>query len=124
MSRKAHAGVIVLDERPQELTSDGSCDRENPNSQLARRRKANRERMRRGRASPTRCAREQEKRKHRQHLASADVATVSASVSQPIGPVCAICHLRASVEEIVRLELSVTTRGGYVQVRLPYCGRC
>jgi len=114
----------VLDERKQELASNGSHHRENPDSQLARRRKANRECMRRRRASPTHCAREQEKRKDRPHSASAGAATISASVSQPMGRVCGICHLRAAVEEIIRLELSETTRGGYVQVRLPYCGRC
>ena len=114
----------MLDERIQKVASDGSWDREDAASQLARRRKANRECMRRRRANPAHCAREREKRKHQRHSASAAVATISANVSQPIGRVCGICHLRAAVEEIVRLELSESTRGGYVQVRLPYCGRC
>jgi hypothetical protein len=114
----------MIDERTQELAKDGICGRENSDSQLARRRKANREYMQRRRANPTYSAREQEKRKHRQHLAIPDVASRSASLSQPLGRLCGICHLRAAVEEIIRLELSETTRGGYVQVRLPYCGRC
>jgi hypothetical protein len=114
----------VLDERTQTLVNDGSCRRENADSEITRRRNSNREYMRRRRADPTRNAQERDRRKNRQHSTSARSASISAGVPQPMGRVCAICHLRAAVEEITRLEPSELTRGGYVQVKLPYCGRC
>jgi len=114
----------VLDDRTQESVNDGICAREDSGVELARRRRINRECMRRRRADPSRCAQEREKRKHRRHKMAASSALVLTSVAQPMGRVCAICHLRAAVEEIIRLEPSESTRGGYVQVRLPYCGRC
>jgi hypothetical protein len=114
----------VLDDRTQESVSDGICAQEDSGAELARRRRINRECMRRRRADPSRCAQEREKRKHRQHKIAASSASFPTSVPQPMGRVCAICHLRAAVEEIIRLEPSESTRGGYVQLRLPYCGRC
>lgn len=114
----------MLDERTVKLVKYGSCDRENADSEIARRRKNNREYMRRRRADPARKAQEQDKRKNKQRSPSASSASISTSVAQPMGLVCAICHLRAAVEEITRLEASELTRGGYVQVKLPYCGRC
>jgi hypothetical protein len=114
----------VLDELVEQLADDGTRRSENAASGIARRRKRNREYMRRRRADPTRNAQEQDQRKNRQHSTSASSASISANVPQPMGRVCAICHLRAAVEEITRLEPSELTRGGYVQVKLPYCGRC
>ena len=114
----------MLDERTEKLVIDGSCRRENADSEIARRRKCNRENMRRRRADPGRNAQEQDKRKNKERSTSASSAHISTSVPQPMGRVCAICHLRAAVEEITRLEPSELTRGGYVQVKLPYCGRC
>ena len=97
---------------------------ENPDSDLARRRKNNRENMRRRRADPARSAQEQQKRKNSQRPINPGSGSVATIVPQPMGRICAICHLRSAVEEITRLEPSELTRGGYVQVRLPYCGRC
>ena len=111
-------------ERTQESASAAICDREPAGAELVRRRKSNREHMRRRRADPAHRAREVEKRKSRPATPSSGDASVSSSVVQPTGRVCAICHLRAAVEEITRLEPSDFTRGGFVQVRLPYCGRC
>ena len=116
--------ATVLDKRAENLANDESRNRENADSEIARRRKRNRENTRRRRADPARNAQEQDQRKNRQRSTSASSASISMSVPQPMGRVCAICHLRAAVEEIIRLELSETTRGGYVQVKLPYCGRC
>jgi len=114
----------VPNERTQESASAAICDREPAGAELVRRRKSNREHMRRRRADPAHRAREVEKRKSRPAAPSGGDASLSSSVVQPIGRVCAICHLRAAVEEITRLEPSNFTRGGFVQVRLPYCGRC
>ena len=116
--------ATVPDERAQESVNQGICSHETPGAEIVRRRKNNRERMRRRRADPVHWAREQEKRKSKQSAANVSDPSISGSVVQPMGRVCAICHLRAAVEEISRLEPSTFTRGGYVQVRLPYCGRC
>jgi hypothetical protein len=112
------------DERAQESVNQEICNRETPDAEIVRRRQNNREHMRRRRADPANWAREQEKRKSEPAAVPGANASSSASVVQPMGRVCAICHLRAAVEEITRLEPSTFTRGGYVQVRLPYCGRC
>lgn len=112
------------DERAQESTDGLICSRESRGAEIMRRRKSNREQMRRRRADPVHSAREQERRKSRPVATLVSDDSLSANVAQPMGRVCAICHLRAAVEEITRLEPSTITRGGYVQVRLPYCGRC
>jgi hypothetical protein len=114
----------VPNDQPQESADRGISSHEIPSAERVRRRKSNRERMRRRRADPVHCAREQEKRKSKQFAADAGDPSSSASIAQPMGRVCAMCHLRAAVEEILRLEPSTFSRGGYVQVRLPYCGRC
>jgi hypothetical protein len=116
--------AIVPDDQPPEPADRGISSHEIPNAERVRRREINRERMRRRRADPVHCAREQEKRKSKQSAADAADPSNSASIAQPMGRLCAMCHLRAAVEEISRLEPSALTRGGYVQVRLPYCGRC
>lgn len=112
------------DERTQESVKAPNCDPEPAGAELMRRRKSNREHMRRRRADPAHRARELQKRKSRPAARSGSDASLSSNVAQPMGRVCAICHLRAAVEEITRLEPSNFTRGGFVQVRLPYCGRC
>jgi hypothetical protein len=114
----------VHDKPRQAAVNDGDAGRGNPGTDIARRRTVNRECMRRRRADPTHAARDKERRKDRQHSTRLRAICISANVAQPMGRVCAICHLRAAVEEIARLELSDTARGGYVQVWLPYCGRC
>jgi hypothetical protein len=114
----------VPDERVQESVKQGICGHETLDAEILRRRKSNREHMRRRRANPAHRARELQKRKSKPAGASGGDAALSSSVVQPIGRVCAICHLRAAVEDITRLEPSNFTRGGFVQVRLPYCGRC
>jgi hypothetical protein len=116
--------ATVPDDEAQESVNQEICSRENRGVEIARRRKNKREGMRRRRADPVRCAREQEKRKSRQSAANANDPSLPAGVAQPMGRVCAMCHLRAAIEEITRLEPSAFTRGGYVRVRLPYCGRC
>jgi hypothetical protein len=54
---------MVIDGRTLETASHGDCGGENSDSDLERRRKNNRENMRRRRADPMRSAQEQEKRK-------------------------------------------------------------
>jgi hypothetical protein len=114
----------VSDERAQESVNQGICSQETLHAEIMRRRKSNREHMRRRRADPAHRARELQKRKSRPVVRSGSDASLSSNVVQPIGRVCAICHLRAAVEEITRLKPSNFTRGGFVHVQLPYCGRC
>ena len=116
--------AIVPDERVQESVDQTICSHETSSAETLRRQKSNRDRMRRRRADPVQCVRERDKRKSKHFGAVANDPSASASVAHPIGRVCAMCHLRAAVEEITRLEPSTFTRGGYMQVRLPYCGRC
>ena len=125
VNRTYHAGeATVADERRQESTNQKKCDHETPGAEVLRRRQNNREHMRRRRANPANWAREQEKRKAKQTATRGADELLVANVAQALGRVCALCHLRAAVEEITRLEPSTVMRGGYVQVRLPYCGRC
>src|SRR6202007_2539102 len=112
------------DVRAQESANQANCGHETLSAEIVQRRKANREGMRRRRAAPVQCASEQQKRKSRQPAADTSESSASASVAQSIGRICAMCHLRGAAEEISRLAPSAFTRGGYVQVRLPYCGRC
>jgi hypothetical protein len=116
--------VNVPDEKSEESVSAATCDYGSASAELARRRKSNREHMRRRRADPAHRARELEKRKSRPTAPSCGGASVSSNAVQPLGRVCSMCHVRAAVEEITRLEPSNFTRGGFVQVRLAYCGRC
>jgi len=125
VNRTNHAGeATVADERTQESTNQKKRDHEVPGAEILRRRQNNREHMRRRRANPANWAREQEKRKAKQTATRGADELLVANVAQALGRVCALCHLRAAVEEITRLEPSTVMRGGYVQVRLPYCGRC
>jgi hypothetical protein len=38
--------------------------------------------------------------------------------------VCGFCRYRAPVREVVRLRVDEKVPGGYVKVRVPYCGEC
>jgi hypothetical protein len=102
--------ATVPDERAQESVNREIHGDETLDAKIVRRRQNNRAHMRRRRADPANCAREQEKRKSMQSAARRADASSSPSVAQPMGRVCAICHLRAAVEEITRLEPSTFTR--------------
>lgn len=112
------------DERAQESVKDIKRGDDVACEELARRRRSNRECMRRRRADPTRWERERARRKNNACAKSVTCGSVAHGAAQPMGQICAICHLRSAVEEIIRLEPSEVTRSGYEQVRLPYCGRC
>jgi hypothetical protein len=92
--------------------------------ELMRRRKTNRECMRRRRADPGGWACAQEERKN---LAiRREQARHASAINNPAGrkSVCAICRVRTSIEEVIRLEPCASLRSGYKQIRIPYCGRC
>lgn len=38
--------------------------------------------------------------------------------------VCGFCRRLPPVSEVVRLRISSAAPGGYVEVRVPYCGEC
>lgn len=92
----------------------------------AKRRAYNREYMRAWRANPRHQARERAtrqrsyyERKLRKALRERRPFTNDLGV-----PVCGLCGKLPPVAEIVRLRIRETTRGEYVQVRIPYCGQC
>lgn len=91
---------------------------------LERRRRTNRESMRRRRAEHARAARELEKCGAQSSATDGSVPPFSTAEPQLVARRCAICRVRDAVEEVMRLLPSARTRTGYVQVRIPYCGIC
>ena len=85
------------------------------------RRRYNREYMRRWRANPANLARERANRKEWHYLRKLR----SAMAPLPEGRLlCAFCHRRASVRRVSRLEVVQGIPGGFVEVKVPYCGEC
>jgi hypothetical protein len=41
-----------------------------------------------------------------------------------VKPTCAFCGKDRPIGEIARLRISNESRSGYLEVRMPYCGRC
>lgn len=91
---------------------------------LERRRRTNRESMRRRRAERAKSIQTQERYANDSSAANSSLPTGSSTEVPLATRRCAICRVRNSVEEVVRLLPSSRTRSGYVQVRLPYCGFC
>jgi hypothetical protein len=92
----------------------------------ARRRAYNREYMRAWRSDPRHQARERVtrerayyERKLRDALRERRPFTNDAGM-----PVCGLCGKLPPVAEILRLRICDHARGGYVPIRLPYCGQC
>ena len=89
-------------------------------------RRYNREFMRRWRADPRNHAVEREKRRrwyyerHKPRLAR----DASLSAGRQRQRLCGFCSRLPATGEIARLRVSETSPGGYVQVRIPYCGQC
>jgi hypothetical protein len=98
--------------------------REVADHRLQRRREINRESMRRCRAERAKSLQEQKRRSSNTLAANTDFPAVSSDGTSVAARRCAICRMRDSVEEVVRLLPSSRTRSGYVQIRIPYCGCC
>jgi hypothetical protein len=103
-----------------QVRSDG---RQLTEQMLERRRRINRESMRRRRA-------ERAKSLGAEKLCTTDSledssTLVAGDAQRPVKTRrCAICRVRKSVEEVIRLLPSARARSGFVQVRIPYCGCC
>jgi hypothetical protein len=91
---------------------------------LERRRRINRESMRRRRAQQANSVCERQKRAREVSPVNSSLATNSLAETSAVTRRCAICRVRNAVEEVIRLLPSSRARSGYVQVRIPYCGCC
>jgi hypothetical protein len=90
------------------------------------RRQYKREYMRRWRTDPGHLAHERGKRKEWYHDRKSRGAQQnrSPSPSDCGEPVCGFCRLRPSLKNVMRLQICDSAPGGYVKVRIPYCGQC
>jgi hypothetical protein len=93
-----------------------------------RRRTRNRENMRRRRVDPAYRAFEKRRREEK-HGGSARINSLEIMSEEPARVLekqsrCAICRKRNAVEVVTRLRPSADAKGGYVQMRVAYCGFC
>ena len=97
-------------------------------TEINRRRTHNRENMRKRRREPGFRAAEKWKREHQEADAMPDEASlVRITAAEDLARIprrCSICVKRTAVEVITRLRPSAEARGGYVEVRVAYCGFC
>jgi len=95
-------------------------------SQCEKQRLYKREYMRRWRASPCRQSSERGRRRRAYYARKErELLTDASPDCDPDGPaLCGYCGIRPSVEEVERLEIANDAPDGYVEVRIPYCGRC
>ena len=97
-------------------------------AEIALRRIRNRESMRSRRQDPAYRAFEKQRRDWKEYAPGQD----SYFEGRPVGPAaagksrqrCSLCRKREAVEVITRLRPSAEARGGYVQMRIAYCGFC
>ncbi len=115
----AHADALGHSESGMEV--EGAVE-----SGLLERRRYHREYMRRRRSDPQFDAREKTSRDRRRLARKLQMASSGApgDATNPNARFCALCGLRASTTEIVRLRIVEDSPGGYVKVRIPYCGQC
>lgn len=78
-----------------------------------KRRRYNREYMRRWRADPRHRKRERANREHSQYLRKLRNAQ--------LGPLCGFCHQRRPKSKVLRL---MPVERGFITVLMPYCGQC
>ena len=92
----------------------------------AEKRRYNREFMRRWRLDPRNHALEREKRRrwyyerHKPRLARDEGLPANRRRQR----LCGFCSRLPATGEIARLRVSEASPGGYVKVRIPYCGQC
>lgn len=117
MNCEQESSTPCIDRENQQKTQEPPCDEQ---------RQYNREYMRRWRADPSHQAHERDKRqqwyydrKLRKAQQNCDPYTNDRGVT-----VCGFCRLRPSLETVVRLRICDSAPGGYVRIRMPYCGQC
>lgn len=114
----------------EEFVKDTCVDREEQQEiqspQCDEQRQYHREYMRRWRADPSHKERERDKRQQSycgRKLRNAE-RDKGARTSDPGEPVCNFCRLRPPLQTVVRLQICESAPGGYVRIRIPYCGQC
>jgi hypothetical protein len=117
-----------------ETASRGQIDEAAPKrrtisaEQAMRRRVLNRDCMRRKRQDPAYRAFERRRREWRDLEPGQDRFFEGAASAPIVGRKskqrCSICRQREAVEIITRLRPCAEVRGGYVQMRIAYCGLC
>ena len=117
MDCEQEIGTPFVDREKQQKTEEPQFDGQ---------RQYKREYMRRWRADPGHQAHERGKRKEWYHdRKSRETQQGCGPYMNDCGePVCGFCHLRPSLETVVRLQVCDSAPGGYVKVRIPYCGQC
>jgi len=92
----------------------------------ARRRAYNRAYMRAWRADPRHRLREQLTREHAYYARKLrNAVRESRPFTDDFGrPVCGFCGKLSPISEVLRLRICDFARGGYLPVRIPYCGEC
>ena len=96
--------------------------------EVLRRRIRNRDCMRRKRQDPAYRAFERRRREWRdlepEQYRFFEGPTTVPTVGRKSKQRCSICRQREAVEIITRLRPCAEVRGGYVQMRIAYCGLC
>lgn len=114
----------------EEFDQDPCVDREEQQKiqspQFDEQREYHREYMRRWRADPSHQEHERHKRQQsyygrKLHNAERKIGT---HTIDPGDPVCGFCRLRPPLQTVVRLQICESAPGGYVRIRIPYCGQC
>jgi len=92
----------------------------------ARRRAYNRAYMRAWRADPRHRIRERATRQHAYYARKLrDALRERRPFTDDYGrPVCGLCRKLPPIYVVSRLRICDHTRGGYVSIRVPYCGEC
>jgi len=97
-------------------------------AEILRRRIRNRENMRRRRQDPAFRAFERRRRDWKGYAPEQDSFFEGMAARPAAGGKsrqrCSICRQREAVEVITRLRPCAEARGGYVQMRIAYCGFC
>lgn len=93
---------------------------------IARRRAYNREYMRAWRADPRHRMRERATRQHAYYARKLrDALRERRPFTDDYGrPVCGLCGKLPPIYVVSRLRICDHARGGYVPIRVPYCGEC
>jgi hypothetical protein len=93
---------------------------------LEKRRRYNRDYMRRWRSDPTHIAREHEIRQQCYYgrKERAEKEKRPPFTNDQGEPVCGFCRKNAPVTQIIRLRVCEEAPEGYVEVGIPYCGEC
>lgn len=112
-----HAAKSTRGQKEKQSSYEGSA--------VERKRRYKREFMRRWRANPDHRMRESlMRRKWNYDRKKRDASQLPPEINTRGNMKCAICGMLPPVTEVVRLRVSQTAPGGYVEVRLPYCGHC